>query len=1169
MEDDEIESYISKKTKRYPFNGRSNYLIDKFYIIGYNIPTLLKLLIECNENTLLNNININKKKDNEDKKSSINLQSFNLKEEPILLNEFASDYNKECLDFSMVLDMIFPNKINLYYSEEELSTYMKDNKKRNTFEDDDFVEYEEYDFFDNELLEPKAVVFSSNPQIENNSKKSINGFGYIFYKKLKRKKFLSKKVLTFYIPITFSIISEFPFYNSFYKLCQQIRNLYSYPEKDIPIEIILYNIIKNTQSPLNGDIFLTIKPFSLLNDNNDNNNNKAVNNNNIMNNKKIGIIPEEMNEEDDQQNNIKKENEKLDDGDDGGWEIIRKKTSKDFQLKYTLKPINAERPINRKFHKKHSVILTIDKPLIKNEEDDDKKPKYDSPIAKRNNSGIIGINENRKTKRHLTEKNTKSHLILKLKKLKNKNYSANFKTEDLFPKIKFEFLTGYPLIQYNLAKVLLKTLSPSDVIEVFFYTFLEKDVIFFSKNMQYLSLTINSYLNLNYPLNEEKYYFTNASVSFNNYVNNNSVFVGSTFTTIIGINDQYNPKYTSCSQKLKDHLAVDLDKGEIYKIDDKNDKVGSKKNKELFSLIKKICGKKEQKSDKKQTILSKEIFVLNQVLTKINNKLNGNETENSEGFELFKNGDLFDYDDNTNNYIKQNNLVIQQSFYRLIIHLCQYFYQNLSIKTEDDDQKKNNLEKTQMNVIYEENYKNEEQDKFTKEETYFLEELRNTMKYESFVYGFVQSYSPIDLYKIPLTFMEEFLSIVSRKSTVFEEGKNFFDIIDQLYETSLFQTININFNSFFNVYYKKYKDFFDREINDFNEQNELNEDLIKLKYIYDDNKKRKFLKYRDYELDNNLLMNYVTKINNLKENEYKDMFNLSDSLNNNEPQNILVIDIENIIEKYSVETLLLSKSDLCCSIIIILFSLSLNFLDSNMDCSFLSVIFNDFIIFRKYYSYFMNMIYRLFSNCINQQNYSRAHFYLIYYYICVNSLREKRLVPNENLMNILKKFNENESLMNINNNVMNDISENKNEIIEKKNETFQNVSLTEQNLFLMYNFNQTRFIKEKEIIEEINSNKTDMDEYQRKPKIRFNNKIRIIDTECYNLSYILTTLVNIYNKFIVDLDESHIDFKCLIDFCMNILVYIRNFKEFEDKNDIKERVEIIFFLFLNKLESIK
>ena len=56
----------------------------------------------------------------------------------------------------------------------------------------------------------------------------------------------------------------------------------------------------------------------------------------------------------------------------------------------------------------------------------------------------------------------------------------------------------------------------------------------------------------------------------------------------------------------------------------------------------------------------------------------------------------------------------------------------------------------------------------------FLDELMETMKFESFVYGFIQSYNPIDLYKIPLTLTEEFISILSRKNFVKNQNINFF-----------------------------------------------------------------------------------------------------------------------------------------------------------------------------------------------------------------------------------------------------------------------------------------------------------------------------------------------------------------------------------------------------------
>ena len=58
-------------------------------------------------------------------------------------------------------------------------------------------------------------------------------------------------------------MSEYPFFNSFYKLCHQIKILFNLPNNDIPVEIMLYNIIKFTESPINGNVLLSIKPFLL------------------------------------------------------------------------------------------------------------------------------------------------------------------------------------------------------------------------------------------------------------------------------------------------------------------------------------------------------------------------------------------------------------------------------------------------------------------------------------------------------------------------------------------------------------------------------------------------------------------------------------------------------------------------------------------------------------------------------------------------------------------------------------------------------------------------------------------------------------------------------------------------------------------------------------------
>ena len=1121
MKNEKEEFLISTLVKRYPFNGRSEYLIDKFYIIGYNVPTLNKLLFENNTDTENLSKHIILDKIEEDKKSSLNLQPFHFDEEPIILNEISSDFDKKCLNYDIMKDMIFPNKSILYYSEEDIKDYEKAKEKEkekadidNFIIEDNFSVYEKNENFNTDnYLKSYSVIFSSNPQTENNSKKSINGFAYIFYKKLKRKKFTQKKVYTFYIPTIFTIVSEYPFFNSFYKLCKQIKSLFSLSNNDIPIELMLYNIIKFTESPINGEVILSIKPF-LYQISGD-----------IYDEEKINTINEDNNEDADP---------------------FSRKTE-EIDLKN----------VPKMYLKKQTQIITNEKTM------DLIRTITDRPTQLRSSKATNKIKK-KKNKINLQNKEEKVNL------------------DELFPKIRFERLPGYPLIQYNLSKVLLDIMSPMHVIEIFLYTFLEKNVIFFSKNLQYLSATINSYFNLNFPLNDEKYYFINATVSLDNYINNNSPFIGSAFTTIVGINSSYNQKYLKSPNKIKDHLVVNLDKDEVYKIEDKEKKEYSKKNKDLFTYIKKIC-KKEVKNEKKQTILSREIYNLYKVLNETNNLLHvvENDIDNSDAYKLFKNGDYFDYDDSKNNFIKRSNIQIQDAFYRLINNLCLYFYQNLQLKTEDDDIKKlsknikKKIDKTEMNVIFKDDYKEDDDKVYINEEIFFLEELRETMKYESFVYCFIQSYTPIDLYKIPLTFMEEFLSIITRKSSILENNINFLEIIDRLYKKGEGFIREIDFLTFFSKYNKDYRKDFDREIDEMNDENIFNQELIKMKYCYDRNKKNKYLKYRDYELDDNLLMKYLNIINNLKKEEFDTIFYMSPLINQNQPENILVINIENIIENYSIETHLLSQSDLCCSSIILLFSLSLKFLDESIDCSsFLGLLFKSFTVFRKYYSYIMNMIYSLFSNYVKNQNYTRAHFYLILYFICVNSMRNLKLVPNESLMKIMNKFNEldlkkfNDKMTNQNKNE--EPAVNKIETEKKKEEPkYPKEELNKENLYSIYNFDRNKVFKEEEIIELLankQANKFVNNDKGKefKPKIRYQNKNLKIETEFKSQLTIINCLIQIYNKFIIDLDEEKIDYKLVLDCCINVIVYMRNLRIFKDLEEITDVVEVIFYLILNK-----
>ena len=618
---------------RYPFNGRSKYLIDKFYIMGYDSKTLDKILIGNNSDDLINKSNSSLNISLEDlfAKAETKIkkypQVFHIEESPTILNEITSDYKKQVPDKDLIKDMIFPNKIDFYYTEEiikmksfysEENSYRIGSRKNSVFskisgytindsndnkgeefinifiEDDNFK-------FNSKYIKPYNIIFSYNPQTGTNSKKSINGFAHVFYRKYYQSKNMGDKIISFYVPIIFCIISEFPFYNSFYSLCNQIKNLYKEKNEknesniNVPLEILIYNIIHFTLSPLNNDIFLFIEPVKFptqkmeIKDFTQKNKNSSEIKE-IIEEKKENIYEHEIIEEieEDEKINKKKKTKNIIKKEEKTKKINKKidfyskKGNKNqtgynnYKIKNTnilnttgsndnifedLYETTSEENINNeissnKNNKNNKINKNMRKSLSQN--------KFDSKSIKSQKK----YNNNKNKNNYNKSKFSSYSRVTTFKSTELNNSSSNINTiikEKLYNNIKFCFLPGYPLIQYNLVKVLLNTLSPQDVIIIFFHTFLEKDVVFFSKDIEYLSLTIDAYLNLNFPLNDEKYYFFNACVSYENYINNNSTFVGSTFTSILGINSQFLPEYKNTEMsKSKEHLCVDLDNGNLH-----------------------------------------------------------------------------------------------------------------------------------------------------------------------------------------------------------------------------------------------------------------------------------------------------------------------------------------------------------------------------------------------------------------------------------------------------------------------------------------------------------------------------------------------------------------------------------------------------------------------------
>ena len=1107
--------------KLYPFNGRSRYLIDKFYIIGYNYLSLHKLLIVNSPKSII----ADKEKETTDP------NKFNLDEEPYILNEITSDYNKIGIPNETVLNFIYPKKLNFYYTSEEIDQC---NFKSSNMIDECTNNFTKIDFKSekNKQNFPKSykVVFSSNPHSENNSKKSINGFAYIFYKKFIEKKIFDKKKYTYYIPYTFCIISEYPYFNSFYKLCKCIKNLFSQKAIYIPIEFLIHNIISLSPSPLNSDVILDLKS-SCDQYKSFGNFNYAISN----------IFQMEESTQFNNESNSRKT-------------CYSNKESKNFNYSKISQDNRLSFPIRNNF---------------------------------------------------VNEKKLSNKTIYQHEKNAFNNNLNNKKSESNYQIIKFKCLSGYPLIQYNLAKVLLNNLTPEQVIVIFLFTFLEKDAIFFGKDIEHLTLIINAFLNLNFPLNDEKYYFVGASISFEDFSSGDSEFGLKNFTSIIGINDPYRPYYKNRNLKIKDHLVIDLDNGEIHFGMDEDNYDVNEKNKKLVKLIKRIYEGYEEEKSKRNT-LYQAIKKLCERLKKIYEGM----LDTSKKVINF--GKFIDYDNNesyqincTNSRtntsininstsINKNNIEIQEAFYEFVNNVCLYFYQNLSIKAQEDEQYKNSIKSSKikgnkskeeiMNVIFDKNYQNQSEYKYTEEELIFLDELTDTMKFQSFVYGFLQSYNPIDLYKIPLTFTEEFLSIISRKKEQISQFKNnisFFHLIDSLYNTGRKKEIKkINFDLINFNYFKKYKEYFDREIYDKSRIKYLpNRNLVK----YINNKKgklvleekRKILVYQTYELDDELLLKYLHFIKNLDSKEYSSSFYGSFYIEENILKSICINDIETKIENYCITYKLLTSSDICCANIILLFTLGLKSLRETMDCqTFLGILFQDFTVFRKYYSILLRMIYRLYKDPTNKKKVTST----LCYFPCINSIRIKRLVPNEDLLVMINQFNK------ININEFNFQEEEK--VEAKKDEKVKNVKLygeeleetqiSPNNLYVYHNFTKDRFISEREILIAINKYKQiDQVEVYLKngesimPKIRFNNGIHSIDSFFISQKLLLESLIAQYNKYIEDLDDNKLGSKIILDACLNIFIFMRNSEEFKGKEDLFNILQSIFYIFMNQIFILK
>ena len=591
--------------------------------------------------------------------------------------------------------------------------------------------------------------------------------------------------------------------------------------------------------------------------------------------------------------------------------------------------------------------------------------------------------------------------------------------------------------------------------------------------------------------------------------------------------------------------------------DDCSSNEDEKDDENIFILFKKIFTNKGFKDNIKATTLYIEVKNIHDLLCDLKKKIN----DKNDKYKIISEGKFIDYEDDKE-LIKECNNNIQEAFYSLVNNLCSYFYHNLFLKTPENFKEK----MEPMDIVFNDNFT--EDKGYIKEEISFLKELRQTMKFQSFIFGFIKSYNPIDLYKIPLSFTEEFLSVLSSKSDIYNENKNkfkFLPLIDSIYKNKKKTEYKIDFTQFYEQYTKNYKNIFDMDLIRIS----IDENI---KIIQKETEDRittvTSIQYINFELENSLIFRYKNLIDNIEPNEENIILNYIKSINHNNMEKININLIEDTIERYLITTKIITVNDICLINIIILYIINIKNLKLQYDNHiFVTALFDKSKIFRKYYTMLLQVIYYLLVESIKTNNYEDIENYIMIYYLYINSLRNHRLIPNENLFKIIQKFD----LIEIPD--INKINEMKNE----NNKELRNVEY-EDEMYLNYiyiskNFTNKKVISEEDILKYYNNSlpnvlKAELDEAVSKkifsPRIKVTHKKIKFEHDIMPQTEIFGNMKSIYYKYITSgLDIKSLNIHNLLEICSNIIIYFKYMDDFNEKDEINSILYDIYNSYIN------
>ena len=568
-----------------------------------------------------------------------------------------------------------------------------------------------------------------------------------------------------------------------------------------------------------------------------------------------------------------------------------------------------------------------------------------------------------------------------------------FTTDEKDPKIELNQLSGYPNLDFDLFEIF-NLLPLNLILQIYVLTFLEQNLLFFSSNLEILNIIMYIMYMFNYPCNDSTYFWHIVSVGKNNLVEENK-FVGKIMLSLLGVNCTYDPSIDT-SAFAESHYVVDIDnKKLIYKeslnisMDEKED---SNKLINLVNYVENIFREKNVNSS-----------LLKRPLVKLKNRIEDYLYEKIPNFTTNPKKNFVNFFKTEKNTKHSVNIRLLEFFYDCNLSLLINFYNDNQLTSSFDKiiKEENNGSEYSVNIskYYEE------------EEKYFCELFRNSVKYKIYFDNFLSEFEVVDVFRIPFLFSQVFLELkLKDEEEISCENIDYFNIIDQLYRLTNTQSIHkrINFKSFNQNYNENISQYFKRFfINDY-------DNSVFVKNAKDEigkNDVQKGTRYQLINMNKKIINRYIYLLQNFFENQ--EIENMFPHTKKKEAKVIKILDrrvIFQLIKNKLIEKKFISSLNFLIYSLTYIVSLTITLHPFEQMISFLAEIQEAFKLikyFMPHYIYtLIKSIYKYYLINKETQKYpsmSLTHIKM-YFYFLANFIRSQFILPNEEMMFILKSF---------------------------------------------------------------------------------------------------------------------------------------------------------------------